>query len=342
MKVLLLLGDQAGCGFYRMSEPARAVSDAFGDVETIVATQLNVGRLRNGTIAAVDPGGADVVVMQRPATPDLLRSLRLLQRQGVPVVVEVDDLMSATPTAHIGHRVLRDVAGIVAQCADEADHVTVTTPALLAHYARHGRGTVVPNAIPRRFAELWPAYERHTTPVGVGWTGQIPSHPHDLLALGSGLRQAFDHVGDRARFVTWNVLGVAEQTGVQPVNVGARRDVGDYLNSIGEHLDVGIAPLADTRFNRAKSWLKPLEYAARGVLPISSRFGEYVRLGIGPTAKRPRDWAALVTRAVTDDDWRREQAEQAHRAVLDAHLTEHTAHLWMAAWKQAADSRAVA
>ena len=339
MKVLQLAADQGGCAFYRLIEPARAVIDAHAiDIE--VAESVRVEGIPPHTVTRVDTD-ADVVVMQRPGDQMMLHILRALQAQGVAVVVEVDDLLSAIPPAHHAYRqfIPSGAARVTEQCAREADMVTASTPALLAHYARHGRGTVIPNAIPRRLAELPPAYEQQRDTVTVGWTGQVGSHPHDLLDLGSGLRQAFDHVGDRARFAAWSPTLIAEQTGVTPQRLRFEKDVEDYVASIGRHLDVGIAPLRDDQFNRAKSWLKPLEYAARGVLPISSRMGEYMRLGIGPTAKRPHDWATLITRAVTDDDWRREQAAAARQRVLDAHLTEHTAHLWVGAWKQAADNR---
>jgi hypothetical protein len=56
---------------------------------------------------------------------------------------------------------------------------------------------------------------------------------------------------------------------------------------------VGIAPLADTKFNRSKSWLKPLEMSATGVPWVASPRAEYVRLhalGAGVLADRPRVW----------------------------------------------------
>src|SRR3712207_1796479 len=130
--------------------------------------------------------------MQLPKTVEMLQCLRLLQDQGVAVVVEMDDLFSAVPYGHPAYRAMTEggIDKIVRAATQEADLVTVSTPALLAQYARHGRGAVVPNAVPRRNAELPPAYEREPDTVTVGWSGSVATHPYDLQVMESGLQQA--------------------------------------------------------------------------------------------------------------------------------------------------------
>jgi glycosyltransferase involved in cell wall biosynthesis len=39
--------------------------------------------------------------------------------------------------------------------------------------------------------------------------------------------------------------------------------------------NIGIAPLVRTTFNEHKSWIKVLEYAARGVPAVAPRVGQY-------------------------------------------------------------------
>jgi hypothetical protein len=82
-----------------------------------------------------------------------------------------------------------------------------------------------------------------------------------------------------------------------------------------------------------------LEYSARGVFAVRSPSAEYERLGLGYRARRPRDWATALTRAIEDADWRREQAAANREQVLAHHLTEHTAELWATAWRRARDIR---
>lgn len=349
MKVLLARGAQNGSSYYRIEEPARAVREAGAGVEVDVRHGLETTMTRTpdgrSVVAAVDARGADVVVLQLPKTVEMLQILRLLQAGGVAVVVEIDDLLSGVPYGHMAHGglVRAGRAQITLDCAREADLVTTSTPLLLQEYAKHGRGAVVPNAIPRRFAELPPAYERETDVAVVGWTGNVAGHPYDLQEMGSGLNQALDRTRGRSRFVVigekWDIqsrLGLRED----PEEVSWMSDTDAYLTRMGELFDVGIAPLRLDAFNQCKSWLKPLEYSARGVDCVRARSSEYERLGLGVPARAPKDWAKWVSAALQDGDRRRERAAAAHATVLGSHLTEHTVERWVDAWRAALDARA--
>ena len=348
MRVVVCKTKYSGLSYHRVEEPARAVNEAAVGVQVTVAQGLTTTMSRGSdpVVLDVDDQGADVVVLQLPKTVELLQCMRILQARGVAVVVEIDDLLSGVPFGHQGHGIVRSgSAQRAADCAREADMVTVTTPALREEYARHGRGTVVPNAIPRRLAELTPAYERTADVVEVGWTGNVLGHPYDLQVMGSGLEQALAATQGLSRFtVLGQKFDMQHRLGLttDPREVLWLPDVDSYIRAVGELFDIGIAPLRIDKFNTAKSWLKVLEYSARGVYSVRSPSAEYERLGLGWRAKAPRDWAKAITKAVQDPDWRREQAAAAHRTVLDQHLTEHTVPLWLGAWQRAAENRATA
>ncbi|MGY1683569.1 glycosyltransferase family protein [Geodermatophilus sp. SYSU D01176] len=351
MNVLLSTTLFTGGLYHRMAEPARAVREAGLGIDVTVqrgvtTTMAPAPGDPDGPLVVrdVDAQGADVVVLQLPKTQEMLDSLRLLQAQGVAVVVEMDDLLSAVPPGHQGYDALvrYGVARFAAACAREADFVTVSTPALLPEYAPHGRGMVVPNAIPRRIAELTPAYQRDPATLTIGWTGTVGTHPYDLQEMGSGLQQALDRTRGRSRFA---IMGLAEDArerlrlAEDPIQIDWIKEVDGYAAALGQQFDVGLAPLRLDRFNTCKSWLKVLEYSARGVFAVRSPSAEYERLGLGYRAKRPRDWATAISRAVEDPDWRREQAAAARERVLASHLTEHTAELWATAWRKAREHR---
>ncbi|WP_448625356.1 glycosyltransferase family protein [Geodermatophilus sp. URMC 64] len=350
MRVLIAYSAASpGSVHYRINEPARAVRESGADVE--VRTSLGIATTVRPTadgateVTDVETGGADVVVLQLPKTPAMLQTIRVLKAKGVAVVVEVDDLLSGVPYGHMGHDnlVRKGMGRVFLECAREADLVTASTPALLEEYAPHGRGVVVPNAIHRSIVELPPAYEREPEMVTVGWTGNVLGHPYDLQEMGSGLRQALDRARDQARFAVlgqkWDArarLGLAEE----PEEIAWLDDADEYLARMGEEFDVGVAPLRMDRFNICKSWLKPLEYSARGVFCVRARTPEYERLGLGLPAKAPKDWAKWISVGIQDADRRRELAAAAREKVLAAHLTEHTAEQWVGAWRQALDNRA--
>lgn len=351
MNVLLCTTVFTGSQYHRMAEPARAVQEADLGVQVTVQRGLTTTMAPDPqhpegplVVRDVDAQGADVVVLQLPKTVEMLACLRLLQAQGVAVVVELDDHLTALPPGHQGHELLirRGVGRIAETCAREADFVTVSTPNLLKAYGAGGRGVVVPNAIPRRTAELPPAYERAPDVVTVGWTGTVGTHPYDLQEMGSGLQQALDRTRGRSRFAIMGQAADARQRlrlGEDPVEIPWIMEVDGYAAAVGERFDIGVAPLRIDTFNNCKSWLKVLEYSARGVFAVRSPSAEYERLGMGYRAKRPRDWAAALTRAVEEPDWRREVAAANRERVLAAHLTEHTAELWAAAWRAARENR---
>jgi hypothetical protein len=351
MRVLLAHGFSRGPLYYRLTEPARAVIESGVDVEVTVTRGLTTTVQRDDAgepvVVDVDARGYDVVVVQLPKTVQMLQTIRLLKAQGVAVVVEMDDLLSGVPFGHSGHQMLvrRGMAKWGLECTREADFVTVSTPALLEEYAQHGRGAVIANAVHRRFAELPPAYERNPDVVTVGWTGNVLNHPYDLQEMGSGLQQALDRTRGASRFV---VLGqkfdAKARLGLpaEPDEVPWMPDPSDYIVAMGEIFDVGVAPLRFDRFNECKSWLKPLEYSARGVYCVRARTPEYERLGLGMPARAAKDWAKWISVGLQDADRRRELAAAAREKVLAGHLTEHRVEQYVAAWRAALDNRAKA
>ncbi len=347
MKVLLMNSGQGPQDYYRVREPAAAIAAAGLDaeIEMIRGIETMVRPGDDGEVYDADARGADVVVLQLPKTVAMLQTIRVLQAQGVAVVVEMDDLLTSVPFGSVGHDALvrKGMGRRATECAREADFVTTTTPELLREYAPHGRGAVVPNAIPRRIAELPPAYAREAEVVTIGWTGSVGTHPYDLQEVGSGLQQALDATRGRSRFtVIGQAWGARSRLGLteEPGEVPWMADVDAYATAIGETFDVGIAPLRLDRFNSSKSWLKVLEYSARGVAAVRSPSPEYERLGLGRRARSSKDWARGLTSAIRDADRRREFAERDRAVVLDRHLTEHTAGEWVAAWRRALDHRA--
>ncbi|SDX87924.1 Glycosyl transferases group 1 [Modestobacter sp. DSM 44400] len=346
MNVLLAPSVFTGSQDYRMAEPARAVQEADPGIAVTVTHGLVTRMIQRPgdtelSVASVDGRGADVVVLQLPKTEAMLQCLRLLQAQGIAVVVEVDDLLSAVPYGHSGHDALvrGGVHRYAVACAREADLVTVSTPALLKKYAPHGRGAVVPNAVPRRIAELPPAYERDSETVTIGWTGSVATHPYDLQVMESGLQQALDRSRGQSRFMILGEECDARdrlRLSEDPVVVPWVRDVDEYVTTLGELFDIGLAPLREDRFNTCKSWLKVLEYAARGVYAVRSPTVEYERLALGRSARRPRDWAALIAAGVQKADQRREIAAADRERVLAGHLVEQR---WADAWRLARENR---
>ena len=119
---------------------------------------------------------------------------------------------------------------------------------------------------------------------------------------------------------------------------------GAYPHQVAD-LDVGLVPLADNAFNRAKTWLKGMEYAALGVPFVASPRAEYLRLGyeVMPTVRLAGDgagpWREQLTFLLTEPDARAAIAD-ANREAVAALTYENHADRWWDAWATAADNRA--
>lgn len=102
-------------------------------------------------------------------------------------------------------------------------------------------------------------------------------------------------------------------------------------------LGIGVTPLADTRFNAAKSWLKPLELSALGVPWVGSPRAEYARLharGAGVLADSPRRWYRELDRLRRSPELRADVAGRG-REVAEGLRLRDNAWRWLEAWEHA-------
>lgn len=344
MKVRLHPGDQRGVGHARLIWPGQAARAEGVDVE--IERGLPIFRHALGHVIGVQNIDADVLVFQRPSHPDLLTLIPMLQKRGHAVVVDVDDDIHSQDPANRAYGA-ESPERILKACA-MADLVTVTTPALARRYAPHGRVAILPNCVPEAILYL----PRDSDGRTVGWGGWTGSHPGDLQTTHGGVAEAVRRSG--ARF---HVVGPGDEDDsgqhVQanlcldepPTATGPLTNVAgfEFERALGE-LDVGIVPLADTKFNAAKSWLKGLQYAARGVAFVASPVAEYERLaaeGAGVLAPwRARNWRARILELLADDSRREEIAAQAKAVVAERHTYEGQSYLWADAWAEAIAQRA--
>lgn len=291
----------------------------------------------------------DVMVFQRVGHPAAVESIPKIQATGTAVVVDMDDDMTCLDPAHPSFYEFHPRYGrwshrTMAKACALADLVTVTSPALARRYAAHGRVAVLPNCVPEKLLDMPRSSDGRT----VGCTTNPINHPGDLEVMRAGLSMALEQTGARlehlgAQEEVWEPirlgLGVPEDR-FQALGV---MEFDDYWQALGR-FDVGIAPLRDTAFNAAKSYLKPLEFMARGVAWVGSPRAEYQWLqrdaSVGLlAADRARSWRSALTWALGDGDWRKEQTERGRAYVAEHATLEGQGWRWQEAWDLAASNR---
>jgi hypothetical protein len=347
MKVYAFPADMHGCGFYRIIWPAEQLKLQGIDITIVKPGARDVGFTgvmnSDGTemIDVQIPPDADLMVFQRVSHKFIAQAIRLIRAKGVAVIVELDDDLSCidprNPAWNLlqpggeGESAMHSWHNLMDACRD-ATMVVTSTPALQKRFAVHGRGAVFENYVEARLLSI-PRVDHDM----IGWAGSIHSHPGDLQAMGSSVNRLAQ---DGAQFmVAGSGQGVAEAWSLPPEaalhasGVVPLAQWGDAVSKLG----IGVAPLADTKFNAAKSWLKVAEMAAVGVPCVASPRAEYVRLheqGVGTLAKNDKDWYRKLS-ALRKDSALREESSQMGRAVMGGFTIEGNAWKLAEIWQDA-------
>lgn len=345
MRVYVYPADLGGCGYYRLIWPALHLKKLGHDVRLVHPDhhqKMTGGKDVTGRLVQISvPSDADVMVFQRVSSETMPDAIRIMRQHDVAVVIDIDDDMHAINSTNPAFHVLNpSTKGKVAEynwenakrACEEATYVTVSTQALLPRYAPHGRGQILHNCVPEVMLKI---NHEETPPASIGWGGSLHSHPDDPMVCGPAMGR-LQRAGYRFKIVgPGHGIRKAFQLDDEPVVTGPV-PIGNYSHEISK-LAVGIAPLSDTRFNGAKSWLKMLEYAAVGVPCIGSPRNEYRRIharGVGLLAASPKDWYRLGKMLMDDPDRRSEMSREGRAAVAGLTI-EGNAWRWWEAWSRA-------
>lgn len=356
MRVDIIPSDKVACAHYRLAWPAAAVAEQT-DWEVNIHDPGDVTVRRPLAVQGIDDlESVDVVVMQRIATPRQVRLIQALQKLGIAVVVDVDDLLSDIEPdnkswTYWNERVM-DLPRYryLDQATQLADLVTVSSDVLARKYGKHGRVEVLRNGLPNHaFAdpdEVYNQNEKYDGEVVIGWSGSLDSHPHDLDVLGGAVRDTMRRVPE----VRFHVVGDAQPV-AQALNLDPYRVTGtgwlpfeEYHAALRE-VDIGLVPLSETRFNRAKSHLKALEFSAAGAFVITSALPEQVALSRSIStgvASTESTWAGMLEGAALLFQERPELMAQDRAAVVRQSAVWAYANRsgeWVKAWERAAARR---
>jgi glycosyltransferase involved in cell wall biosynthesis len=208
-----------------------------------------------------------------------------------------------------------------------SDVVTVATPRLAEVVEPINPNVVVlPNCVHRDLLSLErPRRDRVT----VGWTPS-PSHLHDADYVAPMLRKFLR----RNPAVDFHVIGFNYLTTMETRGRHTmwEPDLWDYYRLID--FDIGIAPLAPNRFNRSKSALKALEYAALGIPVVASDldpYRDFVIDGVtGYLVKHDHEWEKRLRELANDEAMRAEMGANA-RAHAEGWVIQDRWKEWEAA-----------
>ncbi|HRH79826.1 MAG TPA: glycosyltransferase [Thiobacillaceae bacterium] len=301
------------CAQIRLLQPLARIADEF---ETVWAVRNEGGAyLTNLSLLS----GADLVLIQRIYAQQRLKHyLEMVFDLGRPVIYEIDDLMFDLPADNPHYAETLANREVIFEAMRRADAVTVSCPALAEAVRPYARKVIVlPNLVE---ADLFRAPVREPGEgVTLGLVG-TPTHEKDFALVDEALEQALAlHPGLRIVFMGLIPARWADHPAVSyvPFELDYRAYAGQ-LKSLG--LDIALVPLQDNPFNRAKSNIKWLEYAAAGIAGIFSDLPPYDTVRDGETglkvANRTESWLAAIRDLVEHPDKRVAIARAAQQEVL--------------------------
>ena len=326
------LADWYGCGQYRVGMPLWALRDH--GYRVMVAE-----RMPPELIASRDVFAKPVVIIgQRVVRTDasgIWQRLALAGRHRLVFEVD-DDLTSIDPRSNPAGAELYSAPEPVTNLrrnVEVADAVTVTTPRLAEILGQWNPNVhILPNCIAEDLLKL-PRKVTDNGKVTIGWGGSF-THLMDFDVAGAQIR----------RFITRNphtefhCIGT-DFTGYLKIPQAQSRfsewdsnfDV--YYRKID--FDIGIAPLAPHVFNKSKSFIKALEYAALGIPAVVSdgpTYGDFVQHGqTGFLVKRDYEWGQYL-RALTEDTAMREEMGRNAQALAAQYTIQGNAWRWRDAY----------
>jgi GT2 family glycosyltransferase/glycosyltransferase involved in cell wall biosynthesis len=255
---------------------------------------------------------ADAILVQRVAVQDMATAERIIEaahRRRARLIFEIDDDLFGIPVEHPEHKFYADATQAAKWLASQADAVVAATEVLGRRMLTYNRNTVVlPNYLDDR---IWPGPSKIGQPlsqqVRIVYIG-TNSHQDGLELLGRAVRKLSSR--DRER-IHIEVVGVSDTGADWFEAISIPRNVAMSYPRFAKWLQGrndwhwGVAPLLDTLFNRAKSPLKFLEYAALGLPSLCSEgevYGKVVRpTGAGLlTANSPEAWCEVLERMLSD------------------------------------------
>jgi len=227
---------------------------------------------------------ADLVIIQRHVdlSPSLIGRMLAAPK---PVLYETDDFLLRLPEHHPVYAHYSVHAFLSWHFFKHfVTAISVSTDPLRHYFARCHRNTrVVKNTLPHPFTAGVFSGDAHQAPLKIGYAGSA-THEQDYEFVIDTLTSIQKIYAGRVEFhfIGW-VPSRLRQHGSGLCRYPYETNYLRYLQAVrAMHLDIGLAPLLDSEFNRAKSAIKYMEYTYFGAVGIYSDVEPYrsIRGGI--------------------------------------------------------------
>ena len=302
-KRVILVKDQSGCGYWRMEIPAQYMNL---DSLFIECTQVEI---------AYDMLlEYDTIVVQRTHQWDHYYILKRLKEVGKRIIYDIDDDIFNLPPQNPASTVIKpDQIAAARAIMELCDVLTTPSEVIKERFALQDKTVVIPNAIDLQ--DDWiPLTGSSADLKSIGsvdgfrrilWQGSA-SHEADWYVVIDAIDNLFKKYDD-LRLVVLGYMPrcIRERLERREPHWMNRIEYSDFMNvETYVHImhniraEVGIAPLLEDVFNRAKSPLKVVEYAAACIPCVASNIVPYKGVITdgkdGYLASTPEEWEQKI------------------------------------------------
>lgn len=274
----------------------------------------------------------DVILMQRLMHQGIPEHMVASKKQGIKIINDIDDWYWGLSPSNDAfkhnhpknnpHENFNHYRKIISK----SDLVISSTPYLADRVSDFCKAPIVVSKNTVDVSRFPPREHLDVDQPLVGWVGSTNHRSGDLEIL-KGIIPSLVRDGSIRLFhggALPKAPTFASRVGVKDFQVATMPLVphDQYPNLMV--MDIGLVPLTNMPFNRSKSDIKGLEYAAAGVPFVASNLDAYIELqqdlGIGRIAKKPINWAKHI-KELTDYKIRKEEAERNREMVCNRDIT---------------------
>lgn len=307
----------------------------------------------------------DIIMFVRSYQLLLTRFLDKIKAKKKKIVYEIDDDLFVVPPVNPAHIVYkkntlpRKNAILLLK---EADLVIVSTNYLKKRYSKYNKNVIVcPNAIERERYYFFRKKEHQK--LRIGWTGSV-THYDDLLLIINVIkdlqeRYDFDFIiqgitskpfeSDLYIYQFYRKFGFNPNLNIfydkaiefwkKFTQLKNKEHIPFYVPEIYPlilrkmDLDIGLCPLIDTSFNRAKSCIKFYEYASVGTVTLASDVLPYKEEVNYRAKNNYKDWKKKLERLIVDEKFREKILKEQQEFVFKNRDIKVVANQWEKAFK---------
>lgn len=313
----------------RILGPLRRLAWRYGnEIKTTPISDINM----------TDINWADLIVMQRGASKKAAQITRICKNRGVPLIYDIDDLLTEIPDFLTHHKDLIKNRSNIMECLENATVATVSTQRLaVALGINHKKTFICPNyAI------------HHTKPT----SGNATKIRTSTIVFAASDRVKVDFILDALKHIQKKYKEQVDFLFIGPNCEKIRQHglTGHFLEIIPYHQfrdflsklpnAIGAIPLDDSKFSSCKSSVKYFDYSQAGVATVCSNnppYSDTITSGENGVLVENTEsaWISALEGLIQDKERRQKIATNAQNFVATQHNIQRSVDAWSIAVNQA-------